>query len=75
MFSFMRKKSLHPSTIYIDGIDSLTTGQLQVETTWQQTGVTSDLGGMLVKTIVNPNDQIDGAILAYVRSRGLSSLS
>ena len=68
----MRKKSLHPSTIYIDGIDSLTKGELRVETTWQQTGVTNDLGGMLVKAIVTPDDQIDGALLAYVQSRGLS---
>jgi magnesium-transporting ATPase (P-type) len=75
MFLFKRKQSLHPTTIFINGIESLTSGQLKVESTWQQTGVTNDLGSMLAKTINNPSDPIDAALLAYTQSRGLLSPS
>lgn len=61
----------HPTTIFINGIESLTTGQLIVETSWQQTGKTNDLGGLLAKAINDPTDQIDIALHQYVSSHGL----
>ncbi|MDB5187363.1 MAG: pacL2 [Candidatus Saccharibacteria bacterium] len=70
MFGF--KKNNHVSTVIIDGTDVITDDQQITTTTWQQRHVPSNIGLILAKAVNMSNDTLDAALVAYVRTRGLT---
>lgn len=69
MFTFKRKKPLHPSTILIEGLAALTSEQLTCDDVWQPNQTTINFNDILSKAIVSPDDPVDKALLDYLTTQ------
>ncbi len=72
MFTFKRKTSQQPSSIFINGLTCVTTSTMTVQSVWQQRHTISAIGDILSKAINDPSNPVDAAFLEYAATHALT---
>ena len=72
MFNLLHKKSSHTPAVFIDSFSDVLTNQLSVIDIWQQSRSISSIGDVLSKSLDNPSNPLDAALINYTNKHGLS---